>query len=96
MVDSQTNHDANLSKVLCFLFIKKNLHSNYKYERKNKRYAATQRKMKVGTELFTQLLKGNWKLAKTTLRRDKKKAPEITQNIFEAKIYHNIALLKTV
>ena len=52
--------------------------------------------MKVGTKLFTQLLRENLKLAKTTLRRDKKKAPEITQNIFEAKIYHKIALLKTV
>ena len=54
--------------------ITKNLDSNYKSERK-KRYAATQRKKKVGTKLFTQLLRG-WKLAKTTSRRDRNKAPE--------------------
>ena len=59
-------------------------------------YAATQRKKKVGTKLFTQLLRENWKLAKTTPRRDKEKAPEITQNIFEGKIHHKTALLKTV
>ena len=55
--------------------ITKNLDSNYKYERK-KRYTATQRKKKVGTKLFTQLLRGGWKLAKTTSRRDRNKAPE--------------------
>ena len=90
MVNSQPNH-----KIIWFLSITKNLDSNYKYERK-KRYAATQRKKKVGTKLSTQLLRGGWKLAKTTSRRDKNKAPEITQNIFEGKLYHKIALSKTV
>ena len=61
-----------------------------------KRYAATQRKKKVGTKLLIQLLRGGWKLARTTSRRDKNKAPETTQNIFEGKIYHKIALSKTV
>ena len=64
--------------------------------KKKKRYAATQRKKKVGTKLSTQFLRGGWKLAKTTSRRDKNKAPEITQNIFEGKLYHKIALSKTV
>ena len=90
MVNSQPNH-----KIIWFLSITKNLDSDYKYERQ-KRYAATQRKKKVGTKLFTQLLRGGWKLAKTTSRRDKNKAPEITQNIFEGKLYPKIALSKTV
>ena len=64
--------------------------------KEKKRYAATQRKKKVGTKLSTQFLRGGRKLAKTTSRRDKNKAPEITQNIFEGKLYPKIALSKTV
>ena len=73
----------------------KKLDSKYKYG-KNKRYIATQQKKKVGTKLLAQLRKGGWKLARNTSKREKNKAPEITQDILESKIDQKIVLLKTV
>ena len=62
---------------------------------KEKKICSYTTENKVGTKLFAQLLRGGWKLAKTTSRRDKNKAPEMTQNIFEGKLFHKIALSKT-
>ena len=38
----------------------------------------------IFTELLTQLRKGGWKLAKSTSKGDKNKAPEVTQYFIES------------
>ena len=74
---------ANVCKILWLLSVTENLYSKYKYGRK-KRYTAAQQRKKLGTKLLTQLRKGGWKLAKSTSKRDKNKAPEVTQYFKES------------
>ena len=57
-----------------------------------KKYAATQRERKVGTTFFAHLLRGRLKLAKMTSKRDKNKAPETIQNIFDSIIKNSLTL----